>query len=326
MRPSILILNRDATETPEDNWYQIEVSGDHPAGKGQVQRIDDQALQSICNLFAEVAKEPGFAGILIDRDHLSHDMKNDTEAMGWLHEVEIRDGQLWGRVIWTDIGKTAILNRRYKFFSTEYSPDAAEEVAPGVLRPLELLGLALTNRPNNKGGRPIANRAGDNQSPDHAGNHGNETNNMKTIAEKLGLPAEATEEQILSALDAMQSELEKYKLAANEMEVEQILNRHESRIPAGQRDAWKEQLIANRAPTEKLLSGLPETVKRDAAQDRIHNRATAGTPTVALACQPDAAGKAARQEAAARLIMNRDNCRFEIAWERATREHSELFA
>ena len=65
-----LILNR-SNEIPADGWYQIEVTGEHPAGKGRKQVIDQVALESIVNRFqAEAAKE-NFAGMLVDNDHLS---------------------------------------------------------------------------------------------------------------------------------------------------------------------------------------------------------------------------------------------------------------
>jgi hypothetical protein len=56
---------------------------------------------------------------------------------------------------------------------------------PARVRPVQLAGLTLTNMPNNKGGKPITNRQ-------------DESKNMKTIAEKLGLAADSTEEAVLA--------------------------------------------------------------------------------------------------------------------------------
>ena len=53
-------------ETPADHWYQIEVSGEHPAVGNRIQVIDPEALQAILNRFQEEAKNPDFTGLLVD--------------------------------------------------------------------------------------------------------------------------------------------------------------------------------------------------------------------------------------------------------------------
>ena len=47
----------------------------------------------------------------------------------------------------------------YRFFSTEYDLADMVNAGQGRARPMRLNGLTLTNAPNNKGGRPITNRA-----------------------------------------------------------------------------------------------------------------------------------------------------------------------
>ena len=44
------IYNRE-NQAPADGWYQIEVSGTHPAGDGRRQVIDARALESMVNRF-----------------------------------------------------------------------------------------------------------------------------------------------------------------------------------------------------------------------------------------------------------------------------------
>lgn len=312
------ILNRDQSQPPDDGWYQFEVAGEHPAGPGRTQVIDQAAMESIVNRFREDAASPGFAGMLVDIDHLSHDQRHSTEAYGWLHEVECRDGQLWGRIEWTDLGEPAIRNKRVKYFSTEYAADDLEPAGPGRVRPLRLGGLALTNRPNNKGGKPIANREQESTGPVTAGATDNDNNKMKTIAEKLGLPAEATEEQILEAIGMMQSELDGLKNKAMDAEAEAICNRHAARIPDGKREDWKNAILANRETAEALLAGLPE---RQEQPERIHNRASARNPETQSEKTVDAKGQADAVQA----VMNRERCTFERAWEIARGEQPALF-
>ena len=153
------ILNRSG-QIPKDGWYQIEVSGTHPAGKhadgrNRRQVIDDKAIESIVNRFnaEKAAAGEDWAGMLVDLDHLSHDLDNSTEAFAWLHEVEIRNRQLWGRLELTDLGEPAVRNKRVKFFSTEYDPADLEDLGNGDVRPLRLSGLAFTNVMNTLGSR-----------------------------------------------------------------------------------------------------------------------------------------------------------------------------
>jgi phage I-like protein len=176
-----LILNR-AGQLPADGWYEIETAGDHPnAAAGIVQRLDGPAFDAIVNRFKARAAHPNFGGLLIDQDHFSLDTSKSSEAFGWLKELRNRGGYLEGRIEWTDLGKAAVEGRRYKFFSTVYEPQPVEKLGTAqignrtlpIVRPLILDRLALTNDPNNKGGKPILNRAdatiptGATTAPDH---------------------------------------------------------------------------------------------------------------------------------------------------------------
>lgn len=277
------ILNR-AGEVPSDGWYQIEVTGTHPAGKTRKQVIDAIALESIVNRFAAEKVEAGenFAGLLVDKDHLSHDLDNSTEALAWAQELEVRDGQLHARLDLTDLGETAIRNKRFKFFSTEYDPEDCQNIGTGSVRPMRLSGLAFTNRPNNRGGKPISNR----EQTEDSKTQDTRQETMNTIAEKLGLPADADEAAILKKITDMMSELETLKGKTAETEAEAIMNRYGERIPKEKRDEVKKRLITNRADTEAMLELLPEAAKK--AEERIFNRGTAK--------QPDAVSDADKQE------------------------------
>ena len=327
------ILNRNQSTPPADGWYQIEVCGEHPAGKDRVQVIDQKALDSIVNRFRAEAAAAGddFAGMLVDEDHLSHDLDKSTAALAWLKELDIRNGELYGKLELTDLGEAAVAGKRFKFFSTEYPADALEDAGPGKVRPMRLGGLAMTNRPNNRGGRPIVNRG--EQSPDllkqelqqgtkesPADGGATKKTNMKTIAEKLGLPAEATEEQILAKIGEMQSKLDEAKTKEMDAEAEVILNRNAGRIPEGKRDDWKKAILANRADAEVLLAGLPERAAPQ-APERIHNRATAKTPETV----GDGNDSSKAQADLVAGIRNRERCTFERAWEIAKAEKPEMF-
>lgn len=224
MRPSI--LNREFKH-PSDGWYQIEPTGEHPNRvAGVVQVIDSEATAAIVNRFnsqADAGELSHGHEMLIDHEHFSHDASKETRAFGWLTRLQNRVDGIYGQIRWTDTGKAAVDGGDYRFFSTEYNQEDLVVLnrsgAPKRVRPSALGGLTLTNRPNNKGGKPITNKQNtlpDSQanspagaqadpasSPTTPGQVKTNRNKMKLIASKLGLSADASEEVILGELDKL---------------------------------------------------------------------------------------------------------------------------
>jgi phage I-like protein len=84
------------------------------------------------------------AGIPIDYDHatdLAAPEGRPAPAAGWIRELAVRDGAIWGRVEWTQHGAAAVITHEYRYISPvfEHGPDG------NVAR---LLRAALTNNPN----------------------------------------------------------------------------------------------------------------------------------------------------------------------------------
>lgn len=330
------ILNRNA-QPPTDGWFQIEVTGEWPAGtfpdgRQRRQLIDATALDAIVNRFAQdkAAAGDSWTGILVDKDHLSHDLENETEAMAWLQEVAVRPDekgipQLWGRLDLSDIGTAAVMNRRYKRFSTEYDPDDLEDLGEGIVRPRRLSGLAFTNRPNNRGGKPISNRDGTRPPGETTPNH-ETTDTMKSIAEKLGLSAEATEADILSAIESLQKKVSDMETKDAEAQADAVLNRLGDRVPEAARQHWRTQLITNREAAEKLMEASFPEKKESKPAESIFNRAQAKAPAPVENQQnaenPEAAKKAAAIRNRAGEISKNERIPFNQAFARATAELS----
>jgi hypothetical protein len=312
------ILNRESAPPPRDGWFQIEVNGTWPAGtwpdgRRRRQVIDGRALSAIVNRFNREKAEAGanFSGMLVDLDHLSHDLDKSTEAYAWLHEVEIRGGELWGRLDLSDLGDHAIRNKRVKWFSTEYDPDEYEDLGNGDLRPTRLVGLAFTNRPNNRGGRPISNRTNMNQ-----------VTNLSAFATALGISPDADEKTVLSAIEELVKRVAGHEQEKAATEADTIMNRIGHRIPAAAREDWRKRLIANRADTEALiLRSFPE---RPEGNGRIFNRDQAKAPEPAEAsyggAKLDDRKRSAAIRARAEEIQKRDGITFSQAWSRAQAE------
>lgn len=147
---------------PANGWFHVEKSGDHDVDYGEgpaVLRIDEQAIRDMVDDFN--ARTFDGPGMLIDGDHLSHDLSRDTRALGWLKRLDTyRDPsgtlELYGFIEWTPRGLKMLQDKEYTQSSTEYGEGMT--LTDGVYRPSRLTGFALTNRPRIKGKRPLVNR------------------------------------------------------------------------------------------------------------------------------------------------------------------------
>lgn len=315
---SIRIRNREAVTAGKASWHQIEVSGAMRYDDDTTIVVDDVALEAIVAGFENTAKQANFSGVLIDADHLSHDPNHSTEALGWLQNVKIENDeqgntQLYGFIEWTDKGAEAVKNKRWKFFSTEYG-SAIESLDEGKLRPLALDGLALTNRPRRKGGKPISNRSGTGDQP--------KTKPMSKLIEALGLASDATEQDVLEAVKALQAKIEEIEGKAAEAAAEAVLNRYSDRIPEQAKPYWRDRLIANREETEKAIEvSFPKRSKQ--AEAAFTNRQTAKTPDHHVGGSEDQAterARAARIRNRAAEIQKTEGIQFSQAWQRAEAE------
>ena len=143
-----------------DGWAQVCPLGEFPhAGAGVTQVVDAEACAAMKADFTARAAEPNFPGVLVDFDHFSMDAGKPSEAAGWIGALEARDDGLWATIRWTDAGLAAVTGGRYRLVSPVFpEPSACEDLGGGRIRPRQLVSVALTNDPNIKGGRPIANR------------------------------------------------------------------------------------------------------------------------------------------------------------------------
>lgn len=282
-------------DAPGDGWYHIESNADHPAqceGEQIVQVLDNAAMQAIAS--AGVPEE----GLPIDADHRGVPgvaEVPDTAAAGWVRELALFDDgagnmQLAGRIEWTPPGLELVAGRVYKHFSTVYRLDSTELAAPlggNRYRPLVLLGLALTNNPNNRlGQRPITNGHPDNLPPatgvgeNPNKNENQDMNELEDIKKALGLDPEATAADCVAAIEAIKGEA----AAAADAEAETLLNAEGlCDLPEEEKKEIKEGLVTNRSLALMTIRAYKE--RRSAgASTRLPRYATNGTPRTG--CKP----------------------------------------
>ncbi|MGL5447449.1 MAG: phage protease [Rhabdaerophilum sp.] len=84
--------------------------------------------------------------LLVDYEH-DFDVRrpgDETPAAGWIEELEVRDGAIWGRVEWTPKAANAIADREYRFHSPVYFYRRDSE----PMQVIAIGGAALTHNPN----------------------------------------------------------------------------------------------------------------------------------------------------------------------------------
>ena len=198
----------------------------HPDGEQLCTREAFDAL-------VEKWRADGEPEILVDFDHAS-ETGGATEAAAWATALRSDEDGLHATFRMTDKGAEALSATRYRYLSPAWYVDDEGH-------PTELSTIALTNRPNLPVPRllnrkpdaepaPAQNaKAGEAHLPDPAGagegnppEEGNTTepqkNDMDKLREMLGLAAEATDEEVLAAVDALRAERDQLRSEKEQME------------------------------------------------------------------------------------------------------------
>ncbi len=132
------------------NVQALEVSGQAPewiplVPAGQVVGRDgrewvNDSPQLVLDAFAA-----GSADLPLDMEHateLKAPQGEPAPAVGWIQELQIRNGQIWGRIDWTEAGRNAVESKAYRYVSPVFVFERASK------RVVALTSAALTNRPN----------------------------------------------------------------------------------------------------------------------------------------------------------------------------------
>lgn len=172
-------------EVPE--WIELIPAAAVAGADGRAWTNDTP--DSFVAMSAQLKRIP--AGWCIDFDHQLQlaagvdKVGGTAPAAGWITELQVRGGAIWGRVEWTDIGGEAVSKKRYRGISPVFAFDK------NTKRVLGLVSAALTNNPNLN---LVALNAARPPAP--------QEKSMNWIAKLLGLKDDATEDEIKTALNA----------------------------------------------------------------------------------------------------------------------------
>jgi hypothetical protein len=294
----------------------------HPDGEQLCTREAFDAL-------VEKWRADGEPEILVDFDHAS-ETGGATEAAAWATALRSDEDGLHATFRMTDKGAEALSATRYRYLSPAWYVDEEGH-------PTELSTIALTNRPNlpvprllnrkpdaapaqnAEAGEPLSSPpgGGEDSTPDEGITSNNENPDMDKLKELLGLTAEATEDEILAAVDALRSERDALRSEKEQMEAaakEAALDAEADKFVEEQgdkiadRDACKNAYKRDPEGTRALFNAIriPAPAPADGKPARVVNVNAAKTPSDAD------------------LLANCKNGADEIAWAIRNAPHATL--
>ena len=221
---------------------------------------DGERIVQVCDRAAFERVVANFSDeLLVDFEHDS-ELGGPTTAAAWVQKVFI-DEEMGLMAVFklTDLGAEAVTQRRLRFLSPVWTLDEA-------MRPERLISVGLTNKPNLPV-RPLLNRAPGLRNVEDKGQ-----NTMKEqLIALLGLAAEASDEEVMAAVQALKQENDAYAEAALNAEAEAVADENADRL--ANREAFKALYVKNRDAAKALLATMKPSTKAP-----VCNRAVAKTP------------------------------------------------
>jgi phage I-like protein len=235
------------------DWVQLFPAGpDLKARDGRRWRLSDP--QTVVAAFREHG-----GPLPIDYEHAqAHRAPKGEEApaAGWITGLEVRGGEIWGRVDWTSRAAAMIEAREYRFLSPEFRHTRAGDVT-------RLAGAGLVNRP----ALPMTalSRVNEPASPD-ASSHSLETDmDLTALCRVLGLDAGTSLDNILAAVERLQGEHRTALAAAETPPLEHFVPR-----------ADYDQVVARAEEAETSLASLREESRAAEVDAEIEAAIVAG--------------------------------------------------
>src|SRR4051794_331314 len=172
-------------------WIQALPIGsyEHPT-YGKIEVTPEKVQQLAANVASNVRETE----LDIDYDHKA----KGGEAAGWVKNAEARQNGLWLAVEWTKNAYQKIKDREYKYFSPEFT-DEWKHPKTQVVHKNVLFGGGITNRPFLKDILPLNMSELFAEQQVHREESGMDPKKLRQL---LGLPEDATEEQVTAATDA----------------------------------------------------------------------------------------------------------------------------
>jgi phage I-like protein len=182
-------------KTSADNWMLVFPAGVSMArdGRGPFITGDINSLQAIIERTLKMA---GTTEVMVDYDHQLHysavpGVGGTALAAGWVKEFQAKPDGIWARIEWTEAAAAKIKAREYRYLSPLFTSNEKGQVG-------QILNIGLVNRPALDRLEAIAAQAKNSQTE-------NNSMNIKAILKALGLPEDASEADVLAAIEKWKS-------------------------------------------------------------------------------------------------------------------------
>jgi len=222
LKPRALALASDGSAP---DWVQLTPAGPTiHARDGRVFQLNNP--EAVVAAFHE-----NEADLPIDVEHASQERASkglDAPAYGWIKDIEVREGALWGEVDWTAQGEEWVTSKAYRYLS----PAFFHETDTGEM--LAIIGAGLTNGPAFK--MAALARAENSQLQ-------KEDTMLEELLKELGLAKDASKEDALSAISTLKTDVATAKSALPDAT---------KYVPRAQYDATVAQYDTTAAELKKL--------------------------------------------------------------------------
>ena len=321
-------MNDDDTEQMQGRWWQIlpvDTAIRHEIVEGDTRKpaiivTPREALGRVAKTFRDTFREPG---VLVDADHASCRPEGSTRALGWVKALELRVDGLYANIHFTPHGLALVGGGEYVNRSPAFD---VVDLGDGRYEPARLTSLALTNTPAfEKLKVACCSKRPDTQQKE-------QRMDPKAIAQKLGLPDEATPEEVMATLDDRLIRLKELETAeANraeeeaKAEEEAFMEECKDDVADDDREEVRAQFRANPEAARKLVAIFRKAAARRAQPPKPGRTlgANAAPPTVTASRLP--AAKAAERDRVVADIRAALKCSCSMAWSEARSRRPELF-
>jgi hypothetical protein len=209
-----------------DGWFKIApygvFRGKTPGRQQYVTQASGQAMEAEFNsLLGKLGRK--FRGVPIYHGHpdVDPEMWPDDRRIGKVTQIQSRADGLWGYAEWNSLGEE---NKREGWW---IYPSPRWDAPPGQTRfePDRLISIGLTNTPRIAESDPVFNslqtedsKTQDTREDPEQQTTENTTMDPKIIRQKLGLPPEATDEEVMAKLDSLTAAATEANTAKTELE------------------------------------------------------------------------------------------------------------
>lgn len=260
------------SETEGGRWIMLLPVGSFSGrdGRGPYSIATAREMDRVIEATAQRA---GSTELVVDYDHQTQfgavpDVGGVAPAAGWIKKLEARADGLYGLIKWTDRAAQAIRAEEYRYISPVYQHDKTGKV-------LRLLSAGLTNVPN----LDLAAVAASAQQTQ-------QDTTMKSIALALGLPEDADENAILTAINSVLTGNAAIAAAAGlagTAKPQEIVTAINSvRTASATIDPAKYVPIEQVTALQTDLNNLRNTIEGDQAETAVNNAISEGRLAPAL--------------------------------------------